>query len=172
MPKNVSAYLVAMPSGAIAAIQNAAPGPPIAMAVATPAILPLPIVAAIAVVSAWNGEISPGAGVVGSRRSAPRMTRRDARRNCRNWMPRLYKVMTMPSTTSSAIVQRPQTRLVRLAMSSASINSAVFVPAGHCYARHSAALPHHSRRPTRRREDAPAVAGRLTRPQGRAYPER
>ena len=36
-----------------------APGPPIVTAVATPAIFPIPIVAAIAVISAWKWLISP-----------------------------------------------------------------------------------------------------------------
>ena len=40
-------------------IHTNAPGPPETIAVATPTILPVPIVAASAVVSAENGEISP-----------------------------------------------------------------------------------------------------------------
>jgi len=40
-------------------IQNAAPGPPSAMAVVTPAILPSPTVADRAVVSAWKWLTSP-----------------------------------------------------------------------------------------------------------------
>ena len=47
-----SPYLVAMPSSAVIHIQNSAPGPPTAMAVATPAILPVPTVADSAVISA------------------------------------------------------------------------------------------------------------------------
>ena len=43
---STSAYLVAMPTSAVIHIQNTAPGPPSATAVATPAMLPTPIVAA------------------------------------------------------------------------------------------------------------------------------
>ena len=42
-------------------IQNRAPGPPAAMAVATPAMLPVPTVAARAVIRAWKWEMSPSA---------------------------------------------------------------------------------------------------------------
>ena len=41
-------------------IQNAAPGPPIAIAAPTPAMLPMPTVAAVAEVSAWKWVTSPG----------------------------------------------------------------------------------------------------------------
>ena len=41
-----------MPTSAVIHIQNSAPGPPSAMAVATPAMLPVPTVAASAVISA------------------------------------------------------------------------------------------------------------------------
>ena len=44
--------LVAIPTTALIHIQNTAPGPPMAMATATPAILPIPTVALSAVVSA------------------------------------------------------------------------------------------------------------------------
>ncbi len=39
--------------------QNTAPGPPIAIAPATPAMLPVPTVPASAVQTAWNGVIAP-----------------------------------------------------------------------------------------------------------------
>jgi len=42
-------------------IQNTAPGPPMATAPATPAMFPVPTVAARAVQSAWNGVIAPSA---------------------------------------------------------------------------------------------------------------
>ena len=47
-----SEYFVAMPNSAAAIIHSRAPGPPAASAVATPTILPVPIVAARAVHSA------------------------------------------------------------------------------------------------------------------------
>jgi hypothetical protein len=40
-------------------IQNMAPGPPMDIAVATPAILPMPTVLAKAIVVAWKGVIRP-----------------------------------------------------------------------------------------------------------------
>ena len=49
---STSEYLVAMPTRAVIHIQNSAPGPPMAIAVATPAMLPVPTVAASAVISA------------------------------------------------------------------------------------------------------------------------
>ena len=52
-PMNASEYLAAMPKMAETHIQNTAPGPPRVMAVATPAMLPTPTVAASAVVRAW-----------------------------------------------------------------------------------------------------------------------
>ena len=47
-----------MPKNAAIHIQKMAPGPPIAMAVATPARLPVPIWAAMAVARDWN-ELMP-----------------------------------------------------------------------------------------------------------------
>ena len=58
MPKTISAYLVIMPKKADTHIQKIAPGPPAAIAVATPTMLPVPTVAASAVASAWNWEIA------------------------------------------------------------------------------------------------------------------
>ncbi len=54
-----SAYFVAMPNTPVSHIHSTAPGPPAATAVATPTMLPAPIVAASAVVSAPNCVISP-----------------------------------------------------------------------------------------------------------------
>jgi hypothetical protein len=45
---------VAIPTRPVIHIQTKAPGPPMAMAVATPAILPVPTVADSAVISAWK----------------------------------------------------------------------------------------------------------------------
>ncbi len=49
-----SVNLVAMPKKAVTHIQNRAPGPPSEMAVATPAMLPVPTVADNAVARAWK----------------------------------------------------------------------------------------------------------------------
>ena len=48
-----------MPRIAPTKIQNAAPGPPIEIEIATPAILPIPIVPDKAVAKAWKEETSP-----------------------------------------------------------------------------------------------------------------
>ena len=48
-----------MPSRADSHIQNTAPGPPIAMAPETPAMLPVPMEAARAVHMALKGEMEP-----------------------------------------------------------------------------------------------------------------
>ena len=49
MPRTISAKCVHIPNIAHIHIQNIAPGPPIIIAVVTPAILPVPIVDASAV---------------------------------------------------------------------------------------------------------------------------
>lgn len=59
--KRPSEYLVAIPKNAVITIQNNAPGPPAQTAVATPTILPVPIVALNAVHSAAKLVISPSA---------------------------------------------------------------------------------------------------------------
>ena len=51
MASTASEYFVAMPTSAVIHIQNTAPGPPMAMAAATPTMLPLPMVAESAVIS-------------------------------------------------------------------------------------------------------------------------
>ncbi len=47
----------AAPMMAMSPIQNTAPGPPVAMAVATPAMLPVPTREAVDTMSAWNDEM-------------------------------------------------------------------------------------------------------------------
>jgi len=59
MESTASAYLVAIPNTPVSHIHRTAPGPPRAMAVATPTIFPVPIVAASAVVSAPKCPTSP-----------------------------------------------------------------------------------------------------------------
>src|SRR5690606_2468739 len=51
--------LVLIPIMALIHIQNTAPGPPMEMATATPAIFPIPMVEDKAVVKAWKCVISP-----------------------------------------------------------------------------------------------------------------
>ncbi len=50
---------MAMPSQAVSHIQNTAPGPPRVIAVATPVMLPVPMVAASAIDIALKGGIWP-----------------------------------------------------------------------------------------------------------------
>ena len=54
-----SPNFVAIPSRPVNHIQNTAPGPPMPIAVATPTILPVPMVAASAVASAPKPDTSP-----------------------------------------------------------------------------------------------------------------
>ena len=54
-----STNLIDIPKIAPAKIQKAAPGPPIEIEIATPAILPMPIVPDNAVARAWKEETSP-----------------------------------------------------------------------------------------------------------------
>ena len=71
-----------IPASQVSHLQTSAPGPPIAIAVATPAMLPTPTVAASAVMSAWKCEMSPGES--GSwRRMKARCNASGSRRNGR-----------------------------------------------------------------------------------------
>ena len=54
-----SKNLVAMPTRALTHIQKTVPGPPIDKAMATPAMLPMPTVAAMALSNAWTELIWP-----------------------------------------------------------------------------------------------------------------
>ena len=58
-----SAYLVEIPNTPVSQHQSTAPGPPRAMAVATPMMLPVPMVAARAVARAPNWDTSPVASL-------------------------------------------------------------------------------------------------------------
>ena len=60
-PMNTSEYFVAMPRMPVIHIQKMAPGPPNRRPVPTPTMLPVPMVAASAVVSAPNCVMSPSA---------------------------------------------------------------------------------------------------------------
>ena len=59
MARRHSEYFVAVPTVAAMIIQKSAPGPPATIAVATPTMLPVPIVAERAVHNAPKLEISP-----------------------------------------------------------------------------------------------------------------
>ena len=64
MERSPSAYFVAIPRKAAAHIQKSAPGPPAAIAVATPTMFPVPMVAASAVQSDLNEVTSPSPSFV------------------------------------------------------------------------------------------------------------
>ena len=59
MASTPSWYFVAMPTSALTHIQNIAPGPPMTSAMATPAMLPNPTVAATTEARAWADDICP-----------------------------------------------------------------------------------------------------------------
>ena len=61
---SASAYLVAIPNTPVSHIHSTAPGPPAATAVETPTMLPVPMVAARAVVSAPKWLTSPAPSVL------------------------------------------------------------------------------------------------------------
>src|SRR5918993_2887763 len=103
-----SQYLVAKPTRAVIHIQNRAPGPPSAIAVATPTMLPVPTVAASAVISAAKGLISPS--LSGPARRPPHNNLKPVpilkigmslSRYCRNSpVPRIAMIMGTPQTMS------------------------------------------------------------------------
>ena len=90
-------YLTAIPRSAVTHIQNSAPGPPQWMAIATPAMLPMPTVAESAVVSAWKCETSPGSA--GSS-YLPLVTPKPCAR-WRNWMKPRRRVRKTPVPKSA-----------------------------------------------------------------------
>ncbi len=86
-----------MPSSAVTHIQKRAPGPPQWIAMATPAMFPMPTVADSAVVSAWKCETSPGSS--GSS-YLPEVTAKPWPR-CRNWMKPSRMVRNIPVPMSA-----------------------------------------------------------------------
>ena len=112
---NPSAYLVAMPKNAATHIQNSAPGPPAFTAVATPTILPVPMVAARAVHNARNDEVSPSPWLFALKMSPSAL---GSRATCKNPRRRLRKTPVPTSSTSNG---GPQTKL------SISFNNSRFI---------------------------------------------
>ncbi len=96
-----------MPTSAVIHIQNTAPGPPSAMAVATPAMLPTPMVAARQVISAENGLTSPGR--LGST-SRPRQTMRSPLPMRRIGMPNSLTCRYSPVPRISTSMAGPHTK--------------------------------------------------------------
>ena len=115
----LSANFVESPAKAASTIQRSAPGPPSIMAVATPTIFPVPIVAASSVVSEDSGEIPPSfaslSPPITHRRAYPRFR---SGRNC----IRTSKYSPVPIINTS--MPGPQTIL-----SIRFNNCAIYVPA-------------------------------------------
>ena len=96
-----------MPTSPETSIQNTAPGPPAAIAVATPAMLPTPTVPPIATAMAWNGVTSPSAR--GPRWTILPIVSRHIRPNFQNWIPRARSVRNTPVPTSRISIGGPHT---------------------------------------------------------------
>ena len=120
-----SAYFVVKPKRAEIHIQTRAPGPPNTIAVATPAMLPVPIVADNAVIRDWNGVISPSPPVVCLR---PLNT-------CFSAKPRFFqgrnlrrKVRKIPVPTRRIIIAGPHTKSFTLETRSENpcINTSIY----------------------------------------------
>ena len=107
----VSEYFVAMPNTPVIHIQNTAPGPPAMMAVPTPTMLPVPMVADSAVHKAPNWLMSPGAS--GSFVTDSLMAVGSLR-----WMKPVRKVRKMCDPSSSTSIGGPQTKASMLLMTS------------------------------------------------------
>ena len=97
----------------MAHIQKMAPGPPLRMAVATPTMLPVPMVPASAVHMLWNwlmalSFFSVWAVMSRSVKMAP-MVFRSQYRKCPNWKKPVRTDITKPVPNSSASPTGPQT---------------------------------------------------------------
>ena len=100
MASSPSAYLVEMPNTPVSQHHKTAPGPPMATAVATPMMLPVPMVAANEVVSAPNWLTSPSESwsCFTDRRMAVKILRWGNRRQMvrYRWVPSRRIVMGQP----------------------------------------------------------------------------
>ena len=108
---SASLYFVAMPRTPVSHIHSTAPGPPRLTAVATPTMLPVPIVAASAVVRAANGLTSPSApfsAVTDRRMAVSRCRCMNAVRMVRKmWVPKSRMRSGGPQTNASAALIQP-----------------------------------------------------------------
>ena len=100
-----SAYFVAIPNKAASHIQKSAPGPPSAIAVATPTIFPVPIVADNAVHSALKLESSPPSPC-----SDFRKIDLSANSSCENCTPRKTTVRKIPVARIKTMSGTPHTK--------------------------------------------------------------
>ena len=92
-------YAVAPPNRASSHIQNTAPGPPITIAMATPATLPVPTREAAEMVKARKAD-TPSAF---SSSDCFARTERIISGSIRNWTPRVRTVKRTPAITRRAI---------------------------------------------------------------------
>ena len=121
--------MVAMPKKAAIHIQKMAPGPPMAMAVAAPARLPVPTWAAMAVATDWK-ELMPCLSARLPFRERSPKSMRTACPNLRIWMNFSRMVKYMPTPHSSGIRQyMPQMKLLMLETS--FVNSSMVSPSGY-----------------------------------------
>lgn len=121
-----SLNLEVRPNAAEIHIQTRAPGPPETMAVATPTILPVPMVAASAVVRAENGDTSP----------SPRLlVRASLLRVLFSAYPRLRQVRNLvrkvrktPVPTSNTSITGPHTKSSTLVTKSFNFSIELILP--------------------------------------------
>ena len=127
-----SAYLVAMPKIPAIQHQNTAPGPPRKMAVPTPMMLPVPMVEARAVVSAWNWLTSPGesGSRVTDRRMPVKVLRwiKPVRTVINRWVPSSRTIMGMPQIKPSSQFRKDTIAFIRI-LFSLSFSLTYFAPA-------------------------------------------
>ena len=121
-PMNTSEYFVAIPRMPVIHIQKMAPGPPNSRPVPTPTMLPVPMVAASAVVSAPNWVMSPSA-LEGSSLVTDSLMPVPILR----WMNPVRMVMKMCVPSSSKIMMGPHTKPSTASMTSSGL-VAVAIP--------------------------------------------
>ncbi len=121
-----SAYFVERPKSAEIHIQTIAPGPPATMAVATPTMFPVPMVAASAVIRDWKGEMSPFD--TSSWLSLFEKTSLIANPKLRHGRNFSLMVRYTPVPTKNTNMTGPQTKLLTAERISAKLNPLIFSP--------------------------------------------
>ena len=113
MASNASEYLVEMPNTPVSQHQNTAPGPPKATAVATPMMLPVPMVAAREVASAPNCDTSPFCDLSRwtERRMAVNSLRCGKRRRMvrKTWVPSSNTIIGQPQRHELSVAKKSLT---------------------------------------------------------------
>ena len=85
-------------------IHSAAPGPPMVIATATPAMLPSPTVPESSVARAWNDDTSPGSVL---RVNLPRMTLRECPSPVIGWKRRKTVRKIAPAISQTTMIGSP-----------------------------------------------------------------